>query len=651
MSLLNVILEGKKENLIDKYKNSINLEDSNQLIEKLIDLDPSATKKYSEWAIKELIRLWNSPGNNFNSIVDLINFMGDEIKTYHELSNSITDKDVEYFLKQIDSANSWGIKYFESQSNQDRLRRSPKDIYSYPSIWVVQLMNNSINERKKIQKEEEEVKKDVEKIYEDSRFLVVRPFSHKASCFYGANTKWCTTTKSDDYHFRRYTKNGSLYYIIDKEAVGHASLGKMALHVSNDGNATAWDQQDNNRGIDFMLERFAPISDTLKKLVRGDDDYELLKKASEGNKGALNSKLSAEYFDRFEDGYAYFEFDDLSDYLSLLSNEIEEYELKDIEYAIETPYGYDSYYYDSYNFDDDMKEGYPLRALKPNHLILLKDILTIANSDLVKCFTSRPSFNRNDLKKFIEKGNDKIDYYDLYRLELKDECNSEIGRFLLDFDQRFTDDFRYAYSTAEDESMKEGVKKEMTDELCSIYDQIGIEKVPDGKCFDEYRISIDKLLEYYEENLENFSGLTIDQMFKDVLVPNLVNYNVREPRELAYEVRDDETFNHHFDDDVTSALESLKERIEDSDNYSDLDEYKSIYTFISNKYGFDRDIEIPTVGDNVTIKFYKVDPSDNRIEFTITRRGDNYGFKKGRAKLSTIQQLMSNYQLFDPLED
>jgi hypothetical protein len=187
-----------------------------------IEKDPSSTKKYSEWMVKELIRLWNSPGYTNNSLVDLMNFMGDEIKTFHELSNSITDKDVEYFLKQIDGSKSRGINYFESPSKQDRVKRSPKDIYAYPTIWVVQLMNNSINERKRLQQEEEEAKKDVEKIYEDSRFLIVQPFSHKASCYYGANTKWCTTTKNDTSYFNRYTRDGRLYYIVDKEATGHS---------------------------------------------------------------------------------------------------------------------------------------------------------------------------------------------------------------------------------------------------------------------------------------------------------------------------------------------------------------------------------------------------------------------------------------------
>ena len=99
------------------------------------------------------------------------------------------------------------------------------------------------------------------------------------------------------------------------------------------------------------------------------------------------------------------------------------------------------------------------------------------------------------------------------------------------------------------------------------------------------------------------------------------------------------------------ALDNLIEKLEDSDDYADLDEYKRIYTFISNKYGFDERIPVETTDGDVSIIFKNVNPENNKIDFELTRRGDNYGFKKGRAKLSTIQQLMSNYQLFDPFED
>ena len=102
-----------------------------------------------------------------------------------------------------------------------------------------------------------------------------------------------------------------------------------------------------------------------------------------------------------------------------------------------------------------------------------------------------------------------------------------------------------------------------------------------------------------------------------------------------------------FNDEMDSALDNFLKRIEEDDLYEDLEKYQSIYTFISNKYGFNVWTNIPTANDGTEIKFVKVDPTDNRIEFELIRRGGNYGFKKGKAKLSTIQNMFSNYQLFD----
>lgn len=649
MSLVNILLEGKKENLIDKYKNDITIDGFESLLGDFIEKDPSPTKKYSEWMVKELIRLWKSPSYNANSLVDLMKFMSDEIKTFHELSNSITDNDIEYFLKQIDGANSRGIKYFESPSKQDRVKRSPKDIYSYPSIWTIQMMNKSINDRKKIQQEEEEAKKDVEKIYEDNRFLIIQPFSHKASCYYGQNTKWCTTSKNDDSYFKRYTKEGRLYYIIDKSATGHSTLGKMALHIDNDGSASAWDQQDNNRGIDFMLDRFEPISDLLKKLIQGDDDYQKLKKVKNDTRSSKSQKLSAPYFESMDSEYVYLSFSDVEDYLNLFSEEVDEYELKNVEYALEQPYGYEGNYYDTYQFGDDMSEGYPMYMFNQSHLKKLRQVFKIMGSELINCFSvTAPAMDKESLKKYIQKSNDEKDFYDLYNLKITN-CEEKIGKYLLNFDSDFIDSFEYAYSTAEDESMAKGVSNALNEELCNIYSDIGFIKEENSTCFTEYKISTDKLIEMYEDNLEYYSGYTLDQLLKSY-VESKVTF-VRDPREMAYEERDDETFRYHFDDDMDTALDNLIEKLENNVDYKDLDEFKTIYSYIENNYGFNVPIPVETTDGDVFLELKQVHPEDNKISFELLRRGNNYGFKKGRAKLKTIQQLLTNYQLFDPFED
>lgn len=51
--------------------------------------------------------------------------------------------------------------------------------------------------------------------YRDDNWLLLRPLSHQSSLKYGANTRWCTSSKSDPYQFFKYSERGVLVYIIN----------------------------------------------------------------------------------------------------------------------------------------------------------------------------------------------------------------------------------------------------------------------------------------------------------------------------------------------------------------------------------------------------------------------------------------------------
>ena len=59
-----------------------------------------------------------------------------------------------------------------------------------------------------------------------------------------------------------------------------------------------------------------------------------------------------------------------------------------------------------------------------------------------------------------------------------------MGDFLMNFDNDFYESFDDAYGNAQDESMKIGVQKALTDELCNLYEPEGF-KLEDT-CFYEY---------------------------------------------------------------------------------------------------------------------------------------------------------------------
>ena len=88
---------------------------------------------------------------------------------------------------------------------------------------------DEIEERQTKNAETKKAKSEIDRVYEDDTWLIIRPQSHRASCYYGAGTKWCTTTKDSDTYFEKYSEEGVLYYIIKKEKTSQGRDFKVAL--------------------------------------------------------------------------------------------------------------------------------------------------------------------------------------------------------------------------------------------------------------------------------------------------------------------------------------------------------------------------------------------------------------------------------------
>ena len=69
----------------------------------------------------------------------------------------------------------------------------------------------------------------------------------------------------------QYNNTDSLIiYVIDKKS-SDETLGKMAININENGNIWIYDQKDNQRSEDFLLDRFEPISEVIKKILKGYD--------------------------------------------------------------------------------------------------------------------------------------------------------------------------------------------------------------------------------------------------------------------------------------------------------------------------------------------------------------------------------------------
>jgi phage shock protein A len=115
-------------------------------------------------------------------------------------------------------------------------------------------------------------------VYEDEKFTVVAPLTTKASCYYGAGTKWCTASSADNTHFNNYMNEGKLFYFIDKTKPTSDRFYKVALLKKFEGDESYFDAPDQKFTSGWII---------------GTDELEKIKKV-------INDYLNSKYADKIE---------------------------------------------------------------------------------------------------------------------------------------------------------------------------------------------------------------------------------------------------------------------------------------------------------------------------------------------------------------
>jgi hypothetical protein len=226
MKFMGILLrEGRKEDLKKKYSSKfVGREDDLDFILNISDLQ-DFNHKYTDWVLKNM-----------------------------DMESEQFDSDVEETVSLI-------VDFDKYQSQLPK-----KDINQYVSINELEKVITFIRTKK----EEKELEKQIDKIYEDDKFVVVKPKSESASCKYGSNTKWCVTSKGSG-HFGRYTAGRQgLYFIINKAKSTNKNYSKVAIHFDDEGFMRYWDAQDSpmsQREIDVFEYAFPEMIESIK------DDY------------------------------------------------------------------------------------------------------------------------------------------------------------------------------------------------------------------------------------------------------------------------------------------------------------------------------------------------------------------------------------------
>ena len=140
-----------------------------------------------------------------------------------------------------------------------------RDINKYGSIEELETALKGYED--KIRRSVKEVE-GADIVYEDKKYVIVTPKTHKASCYYGAGTKWCTASSSNDTHFNTYMSDGRLFYIIDKTKPTSDIFYKVALLQKFGGEQSFFDAPDNKFTTGWIFN--TPV---FNKLMLAIDNY------------------------------------------------------------------------------------------------------------------------------------------------------------------------------------------------------------------------------------------------------------------------------------------------------------------------------------------------------------------------------------------
>jgi hypothetical protein len=183
-------------------------------------------------------------------------------------------KYADWILKNLEFSNTpHALEVLQLVKDFDRISKNleKKDINQYPDVAELGGVLKSYTSKS----QEKKIDSDAKKIYEDSRVLIVKPTTHRASCKYGAGTKWCTTQSSPGYFDKYTTGGGQLYYVLVKDIDSSNKFYKMALHKTKYEN-TWYDSQDNvmpPREVEMIVigigkKGFQKIEEDFKNSVR-----------------------------------------------------------------------------------------------------------------------------------------------------------------------------------------------------------------------------------------------------------------------------------------------------------------------------------------------------------------------------------------------
>lgn len=207
-------------NLIDLMNNLVIKPKYTEMMVNLIKHKFESKESHASDIRNELIREYKISEDKVN---DMSFF---ELQNYHRVISDF-----------IGYSNYTTLTKFIEMNERKLIENS--DLTSYKTFEELELQM-SLADLKLVDKEME---KQIEKLFENDEWLVLKPLSYLSSKKYGASTKWCTASDREPDYYYKYVKRGILIYVINKKT-GNKVAGFKNLDSSYERETSFWDIVD-----------------------------------------------------------------------------------------------------------------------------------------------------------------------------------------------------------------------------------------------------------------------------------------------------------------------------------------------------------------------------------------------------------------------
>jgi hypothetical protein len=217
------------DNFVKKYSvHTESIDNATRLLEFFSFNDPSGNNKYV-WLMMKLyhnscdLAAYESPTYDYGS--DFVNNIVDLIVDFHKNIDRISQK----------------LFPVNHPLLPQEITSNPKDIQNYEKIEEIQIVI-SLARIYKTKKDtiHRIIEDETDIIYDGDDYKIVVPLTFESSCYWGEETKWCTTTRDNSQYYISHANEGTLFYIIDKSRSKEREhpFGKIAVYVKNDDKTT-----------------------------------------------------------------------------------------------------------------------------------------------------------------------------------------------------------------------------------------------------------------------------------------------------------------------------------------------------------------------------------------------------------------------------